>query len=124
MPTRSLRDQRQLFIAALQAGQDRHTAAAAAGIAPSTARTWARRFQQEGLAFREPQRHGHPSKFRPAVHQWLVAYCTAHPATPSSQLIPQIAATFGITVGLSRLNTLRQQLGISYRRAPVEKKVS
>ena len=123
MPPRSLRDQRHTFIVARQTGQDRYTAAAAAGIARSTARRWDHRFQQEGLAFREPQRHGHPSKFRPAVQQWLQTYCTAHPDTPSQQLIPLLAAEFGITVGLSRLNTLRAQLGISYQRPAREKKV-
>lgn len=102
------------LIAAMDQGRSWQDAATAAGLA--TSRSAAYRLQQRvrlaGSAALEDGRHGHPSKLRPPVVQWLLAYCQAAPETPSHHLQALLLAEFAVSVSLGHLNHVRATLGI------------
>ncbi len=111
------------LIAAMDQGLSWHEAAGAAEL--PTSRTAAYRLQQRvrlaGPAALDDGRHGHPSKLREPIIQWLIASCQAAPETPSHRLQSLLAAQFAVSVSVSHLNHVRAVLGIRSLR-PTQKK--
>ena len=95
-----------------------------AGVIVSRAtayRLWLRAWR-EGPAALDDGRHGHPSKLREPIRQWLVAACTAAPTTSSSVLQTAIRDRFGITVSVRQINRVRAALGVRAVRSTPPKK--
>ena len=81
----------------------------------STAYRLLRAVRAEGKGALAERRHGHASKVRQPVKDWLVTHCQAHPGTPSSALRAELRARFGLAVSISQLNRVRATLGIGNR---------
>jgi transposase len=60
----------------------------------------------------EDQRHGHVSKMREPVRQWLEASCRDAPGTPSRVVQAALRERFGLTVSIGHLNRVRASLGV------------
>jgi len=93
-----------------------------APISRATAFRWQARFITDGDAVFQEQRHGHPWLVTQPVQDWIVAYCQAHPHTPSHALQPLLQWEVNCTVSLTQLNRVRATLGITYQRPRHEKK--
>jgi len=61
-------------------------------------------------------RHGHASKLRGPVRQWLAEYCRGAPRTPGRIVRLALHDRFGLTVSISQINRIRAALGLSQRR--------
>ncbi len=99
-------------------------AAAMAGVVVSRAtayRLWLR-FWREGPSCLDDGRHGHPSKLREPIRQWLLDTCTQTPTTPSPALQSAIAARFGISISVRQINRVRAALGVPAVRPRTPKK--
>ncbi len=99
-------------------------AAAKAGVVVSRAtayRLWLRSWR-EGPTCLDDGRHGHPSKLREPVRQWLLATCTQAPTTPSHALQTAIADTFGVSVSVRQINRVRVALSVRTLRPRAPKK--
>jgi transposase len=77
---------------------------------------------REGPTYLDDGRHGHPSKLREPVRQWLLETCTQAPTTPSHALQTTIADTFGVSVGVRQINRVRAALGVRTLRPHAPKK--
>ncbi len=103
------------MVALMQAGQLWQEAAGQAGV--QTSRTAAYRLLQrmriEGTAALEDQRHGHPTKLRQPVRDWLAAFCRAAPASTGRAVQAALVEQFGLEVSISQVNRLRAALGVS-----------
>ena len=95
---------------------------AKAPISRATAFRWQARFRTAGDAVFQEQRHGHAWLVTPPVQDWIVAYCQAHPHTPSHALKLLLTAELDCTVSVTRLNIVRARLGVTYQRPRHEKK--
>src|SRR3712207_6561343 len=94
------------MIAYMDEGYPWKEAAAKAGVVLSRAtayRLWLRAWR-EGPSCLDDGRHGHPSKFREPIREWLLATCTQTPTTPGPALQAAIADRFGISVSVRQLN--------------------
>jgi len=102
------------LITLMQMGYPWQKAATTAGlqISRSTAYRWVQGVQSRGEAALLDERHGHPTKLREAMLQWLVAACRANPQMPSREVQAALQEQFGIHVSLGHLNRVRAQLGI------------
>ncbi len=112
------------LIAAMDEGYPWQEAAAKAGVVVSRAtayRLWLRAWR-EGPSALDDARHGHPSKLRAPIQQWLLETCTQTPTTPSPALQVTIADRFGITVSVRQLNRVRAALGVPAVRPRAPKK--
>ncbi len=118
------RTTKRLVIDAMAAGLPWDVARqrAKAPISRATAFRWQARFRTAGDAVFEEQRHGHAWLVTPPVQDWIVAYCQAHPHTPSHALKVLLAAELDCTVSVTRLNIVRARLGVTYQRPRQEKK--
>ncbi len=99
-------------------------AAQMAGVVVSRAtayRLWLRSWR-EGPSCLDDGRHGHPSKLREPVRQWLLEACTQAPTTPSHALQTAIADTFGVAVSVRQINRVRAALGVPAVRPRTPKK--
>jgi transposase len=107
------------MVALMQAGQAWLEAAGQAGV--QTSRTAAYRLLQrvhiEGAAALENQRHGHPTKLRQPMRDWLAAFCRAAPASTGRAVQAALLERFGLEVSISQINRLRAAQGVS-RPAP------
>jgi transposase len=103
------------LIAQMQAGQSWHEAAKSAGIQISRASAYRllRRFGTEGATALEDQRHGHPTKARQPVRDWLAEFCRAAPASTGRIVQAAIYERFGLQISVSQINRLRTALGVS-----------
>ena len=112
------------LIAYMDEGYPWQEAAAKAGVVVSRAtayRLWLRAWR-EGPSCLDDGRHGHPSKLRDPLRQWLVATCTAAPTTTSPALQTAIRDRFGITVSVRQINRVRVALGVPTVRVTPPKK--
>lgn len=102
------------MVALMQAGQSWQEAAEQAGV--QTSRTAAYRLLQrvrtEGRAALEDQRHGHPTKLRQPVRDWLATFCRAAPASTGRAVQEALLERFGLAVSISQINRLRAALGV------------
>lgn len=103
------------LIAQMQAGQSWHEAATSAGVQISRASAYRllHRVRTEGAAALEDQRHGHPTKARQAVRDWLAEFCRAAPASSGRIVQAAICERFGLQISVSQINRLRAALGVS-----------
>jgi transposase len=112
------------MVALMQAGHSWQKAAGQAGV--QTSRTAAYRLIQrvrtEGIAALEDQRHGHPTKLRQPVRNWLVAFCRAAPASTGRVVQAALLERFGLAVSISQINRLRAALDVSRPRPGAGKK--
>ena len=91
-------------------------------ISRRTVFRWWGRYDLDGDAALAEGRHGHAWKLTPPIQDWLVAYCQAHPHTPSHALQPLLQAEFGLTVSVSQISEVRSRHGVTYQRPRREKK--
>jgi transposase len=98
----------------MQAGHSWQEATGQAGV--QTSRTAAYRLLQrvrtEGPGALEDQRHGHPTKLRQPVRDWLVMFCRAAPARTGRAAQTALLERFGLVVSISQINRLRTALGV------------
>jgi transposase len=102
------------MVASMDQGVPWQEAADLAGVVVSRAtayRLWLRSWR-EGPSFLDDGRHGHPSKLREPIRQWLLDTCTQTPTTSGPTLQAAIAERFGITVSVRQLNRVRAALGV------------
>lgn len=112
------------LIAYMDEGYPWQEAAAKAGVVVSRAtayRRWLRAWR-DGPSCLDDGRHGHPSKLREPICQWLVETCTVAPARPSHTLQTTIQEQFGITVSVRQINRVRAALGLRAVRSTPPKK--
>ena len=104
------------LVAGMNAGLSWREAAAAVGITTSeaTAHRLRRRMRQAGEAALDDHRHGYAYKLPPAVRQWVVAYCQAHPHTPSRLLQTALREHCDVLISVGYLNQVRAALDIRY----------
>ena len=60
----------------------------------------------------QDQRHGHVSKMREPVRQWLEAFCRESPGTSSRVVQAALRERFRLTVSIGHLNRVRANLGV------------
>ena len=94
-----------------------HEAVAASGlqISRSTAYHLLKRVRTEGEAALIDGRHGHPTKLRPPVRQWLEGYWQDRPGTTCQEAQVALEGQFGIRVSQSHLSRVRTALGVTSR---------
>ena len=101
------------MIHALLQGHPWHEAAAAAGV--QTSRSAADRLLQRVRTLGESAlvdgRHGHPSKVRLPVRQWLQGYWQVHPQASCREAQEALHAHGGVRVSQSQLSRVRVVLG-------------
>jgi transposase len=114
---------KMLLISLMQAGSPWHKAAATAGlqISRSTAYRLLQAVRARGEEALQDGRHGHPTKLREDILQWLVAACCANPQMPSREAQAGLQEQFGIHVSIGHLNRVRAQLGIGYHKGRSKK---
>jgi transposase len=60
----------------------------------------------------EDQRHGHPTKARQPVREWLAAFCRAAPEATGRTVQEALLAHLGLQISVSQINRLRAALGV------------
>ena len=115
---------KRLVIAALAAGVPWHVASqqANAPVSRATIFRWQARFATHGDTIFQEQRHGHAWLVTQPIQDWIVAYCQAHPHTPSHVLTVLLETELACTVSITQLNRVRARLGVTYQRPRHEKK--
>ncbi len=105
----------------MQAGQPWQEAARIAGVqtSRSTAYRWFHQFRTQGEAALHDGRHGHPSKAREPVLNFLEFRCSQAPQTKSSTIQKELREQFGLVISITHLNRLRSARGLANH---VEKK--
>src|SRR5258708_10664744 len=83
-------------------------------ISRSTAYRWVQGVQSRGEAALLDRRHGHPTKLREAVLQWLVATCRPNPQIPSHHVQAALQVHFDIYVSIGDLNGVRVHVGVGH----------
>src|SRR5215469_14802997 len=96
-------------------GRPWHEAVAAAGlqISRSTAYHLLKRVRTEGEAALIDGRHGHATKLRPPVRQWLEGYWQDRPGATCQEVQTALKTRFGIGVSQSHLSRVRTALGVT-----------
>jgi transposase len=96
-------------------GRPWHEAMAAAGlrINRSTAYQLLKRVRAEGEAALIDGRHGHATKLRPPVRQWLEGYWKDRPGATCQEVQAALEARFGVMVSQSHLSRVRTALGVT-----------
>ena len=96
-------------------GQPWHEAVAAAGlrISRSTAYHLLKRMRTEGEAALIDGRHGHPTKLRTSVRQWLEGYWQDRPGATCQEAQAVLEGQFGVRVSQSHLSRIRIALGVT-----------
>jgi transposase len=102
------------MVAHMQAGQSWQEAATNAGLQTSRATAYRllRRVRTEGAVALDDQRHGHPTKVRQPVRDWLARFCRAAPACTGRAVQAALLERFGLAVSVSQINRLRAALGV------------
>ena len=124
LPPDARRAAKGRLVAGMNAGLSWREAAAAASITTSeaTAHRLRRRVRQDGDTALDDHRHGSAYKLPPAVRQWLVDYCQAHPHTPSYLLQTVLHEQFDVLISVGYLNQVRAALGVRSVRPTATKK--
>jgi transposase len=114
MDREALRAAKPQMVAQMQAGQSWHEAATNAGIQTSRATAYRllHRVCTEGAVALDDQRHGHPTKVRQPVRDWLAAFCRAAPEATGQTVQAALLEQFGLEVSVSQINRLRAALGV------------
>ena len=102
------------MIGYMDQGYPWHEAVDKAGVVVSRAtayRLWLRAWR-DGPSCLDDGRHGHPSKLRAPIRDWLVETCSVAPTTASPALQTAIRDRFGITVSVRQINRVRAALGV------------
>jgi len=84
-----------------------------APIARSTAYRWVVRARLRGDAALCDGRHGHASKLRPPVREWLARYCRASPDATGRMIQAALLDQFDVAVSIRHINSVRATLGVS-----------
>ncbi len=117
MEAEQRRGAKRQLIALMQAGHSWQEAATVAGMQIS--RSGAYRLLQEvrkrGEAALLDGRHGHPTKLRESVREFLETTCRETPSTPSREVQAALQEQFGIFVSIGHLNRVRAQIGVGSR---------
>ncbi len=102
------------MVAHMQAGQSWHEATTNAGLQTSRASAYRllRRVRTEGAVALDDQRHGHPTKVRHPVRDWLVTFCRAAPEATGQTVQAALFEQFCLEVSVSQINRLRAALGV------------
>ena len=123
MEAEQRRGAKRQLIALMQAGHSWQEAATVAGMQIS--RSGAYRLLQEvrkrGEAALLDGRHGHPTKLRESVREFLETICREAPSTPSREVQAALQEQFGIFVSIGHLNRVRAQIGVGSRVVQREK---
>lgn len=108
------------LVALIQAGHAWQEAAARAGvpISRSAAYRLVQKVRTAGVSTWQDGRHGHPTKLREPMLQWLKDYCQAAPNTPSHVVQQALEQRYGVRVSISHLNATRAALGLGSRTRP------
>jgi transposase len=110
----TLRAAKAQVVAQMEAGQSWREAVTNAQL--PTSRTSAyrlvRRVHTEGAVALEDQRHGHPTKARQPVREWLAAFCCAAPEATGRTVQAALLEAFGLQISVSQINRLRAALGV------------
>jgi transposase len=106
---------RAQMISTMLQGHPWHEAAAAAGVQTSRSAAYRllQRVRTTGESALVDGRHGHPSKVRVPVRQWLQAYWQAHPQASCREAQEALQARFGVRVSQSHLSRVRAALGFA-----------
>jgi transposase len=114
MDREALRAAKAQMVAHMQAGQSWHEAATNASLQTSRASAYRllRRVRTEGAVALDDQRHGHPTKVRQPVRDWLAAFCRAAPEATGRTVQAALLGEFGLLISVSQINRLRAALGI------------
>jgi transposase len=114
MDREALRAAKAQMGAHMQAGQSWHKAATNASLQTSRASAYRllRRVRTEGAVALDDQRHGHPTKVRQPVRDWLAAFCRAAPEATGRTVQAALLGEFGLLISVSQINRLRAALGI------------
>ena len=96
-------------------GHPWHEAVAAAGlrISRSTAYLLLKRVRTKGEAALTDERHGHPTKLRPPVRQWLECYWQDRSGATCQEAQAALEERFGVRVSQSHLSRVRIALGVT-----------
>jgi transposase len=102
------------LVAQMQAGQSWQAAATSVGVQTSRATAYRllRRVRTEGAAALDDQRHGHPTKVRQPVRDWLAAFCSAAATSTGRTIQAALLERFGLAISVSQINRLRAALGV------------
>ncbi len=103
------------LVAAMQEGQRWNDAVTLAGLPlhRSAAYHLVKRVRTEGEEAYIDHRHGHPSKMRAPLRDWLVAYCRRYPDHSARLIQAALQSECDTTISIGHINFLRRQLGIS-----------
>jgi putative transposase len=114
MDREALRAAKAQMVAHMQAGLSWHEAATNASLRTSRASAYRllRRVRTEGTVALDDQRHGHPTKVRQPVRDWLAAFCRAAPEATGRTVQAALLGEFGLLISVSQINRLRAALGI------------
>lgn len=105
---------KQRLVAAMQEGQRWHDAVILAGLPlhRSAAYHLVKRVCSEGEEAYIDHRHGHPSKMRAPLRDWLVAYCRQYPDHSARLIQAALQSECDMTISIGHINSLRRQLSI------------
>lgn len=114
MDRQARRTAKAQMIAGMQVGQSWQEAAGQAGVQTSRASAYRllRLVRLEGCCALEDQRHGHPTKPRQPVRDWLTAFCRAAPTCTGRTVQTALLEQFGLEISISQINRLRAALGV------------
>jgi transposase len=124
METEERRVAKRELVGHMLQGQPWHIAAAAAGLHVSRATEYRllKRVRTEGETALTDGRHGHPTKVRAQVAQWLQAYWQAHPQASCREAQEALRGHQGVQVSQSQLSRVRAALGLTHAPQGPEKK--
>ena len=102
MDREALRAAKAQMVAQMQAGQSWHEATTNAGLQTSRATAYRllHRMCTEGVVALDDQRHGHPTKVRQPVRDWLGTFCRAAPASTGYSVQAALFEQFGLEVSV------------------------
>jgi len=111
------------MIVLMQAGHCWQEAADMAGVRTgrSAAYQLLRTVRVRGEVALQDGRHGHPTKLRQPVRQWLETTCREAPHMPSHVVQAALLERFGILISIGHLNRVRAELGLGSRAGHWEK---
>ena len=110
------RGAKKQMMALMQAGQSWQEAAHHAGIQTSRASAyrWWQAYRRQGDAALLDGRHGHPSKVREPVLNFLECQCSQDSQATSRSIQKELHERFGLTVSITHLGRLRKANGRIY----------
>jgi len=105
---------KQRLVAAMQEGQRWHDAVLLAGLPLHRSAVYhlVKRVRTIGEEAYIDHRHGHPSKMRAPLCDWLVAYCRQYPDHSARLIQTALRSEYGLSISIGHINYLRRQLGI------------